>query len=133
MSTAVKAQRDAFGARMRTLRRQRGLTIREIVAELEKRKRPVTLQAVSAWERGEYAPDAPTVRILERFLGAGEGELLVLLDYNPGPTVEDRLSAVESELEDLRTMAMETLDLVRKLARRRPPPTTTSSPRQASS
>lgn len=94
-------QRAAFGAKVRSLRTTRGLTMPALAAALAGAGEDFTPQAISGWERGEWAPrSASTVRILETVLDA-EGELLGLLGLHDGPTISERVDDLERRIADL--------------------------------
>ncbi len=122
-------QRAAFGARLRSLRRAKGVSQNAIAAYLADEGRSITHQAVSYWERGQATPDARTVTLLERFFDLADGQLRVLLGYAPGATVDERLTNLERELAGVKTLAERVLALVEQLAP--PPPLPTTPPRKA--
>jgi transcriptional regulator with XRE-family HTH domain len=107
------ADRREFGMALRRWREVRGLSTLQLARALEDRGRGVTPANVSAWELGKYAPRSrEIVVVLEEILDA-PGELLPILGWAVGPSVEDRLAAVEEELQEL-------VQLVQRLLRNRP-------------
>lgn len=87
----------AHGAEARRLRGALGLSAREVAEQVTERiGRPVSLQSVTGWERGEYGPkDAQTAQALDDVLEAG-GSLLGLLGVED--TIVDRLTQIEDRL-----------------------------------
>lgn len=118
------AERRVFGQRLRALRENEGWGQADVAAELKSTfNRSVTPQAISGWEKGKFAPDAETTRQLEHLLRCEAGQLGILLGYAPGPTVDDRLTALEDQIAEMvrhqyevEQLSRETLELVRKLA-----------------
>lgn len=94
-------QRAAFGARLRELRKERGLRAEEVASRLPARDdgSPVQHQSVTGWERGEYAPSKVSiVQALEEILDA-PGALLPLLGYQ-ADELEERLSRIEQTIAE---------------------------------
>lgn len=89
-------QVTAFGAELRRLRRNAGITSVQRVAALltEQLQRDVKHQSVSAWERGQYAPqERVVVECLDELVGA-DGALLAIL-YGP-TALSERVARLEA-------------------------------------
>lgn len=98
---ATRDQREKFGRRLRELRSARGLSLADMARALTAAGQEVSYQTVSAWEKGEYAPRAPaTVAKIEALLGA-DGELVELLGLASGPTLVERVRALEERVRAL--------------------------------
>ena len=100
---ATPQQRTVFGAHLKKLREDRGLTIQGVVDRLRSQDDKLNVSKISAWERGEYAPSATTIiDMLEQFFDA-DGELHSRLGYTPPAPdrVDDldvRVAAIERHL-----------------------------------
>lgn len=94
-------KRQQFGHRVRELRMARGMSQPALAAALADEGHDVTHQAVSGWERGEFAPRFPAiVEALERCLDA-EGELVRLLGFAEGEALVERVSSLEQRVAAL--------------------------------
>lgn len=94
-------QKREFGARVRVLRTALGMSMPDLVVVLAEHGEEFSHQALSAWERGEYAPSQPeTVRALEQIFGV-DGELLDLLGMVAGPTLNERVEGLERRVAAL--------------------------------
>lgn len=75
---ATEAQRSAFGRMLRVARDTAGLSLRELATVIN-----TSHTVVSQWERGEHAPQATRVPVLEEALSLPNGSLGRLLGYLP--------------------------------------------------
>lgn len=95
-------QRALFAKRLGELRRARSMSQPDVIQELRERY-GISYQAasVSNWENAKEAPShRNVVAALDEILG-GQGELLDILGFSVGPTVSDRLDAIEAEIRSL--------------------------------
>jgi hypothetical protein len=72
---------------------------------LEVRGFPYTIQAISAWERGDSAPPAKVVSSIESYLGIAQGTLGVHLGYPAESPLSERLDAIEAR-QDRQELAL---------------------------
>lgn len=95
-------QRRQFGETLKTLRTERGLTIRALASLVgTDLARVVPHQSISQWEKGHNAPDdRTTVVALERCLGA-PGRLLPLLGYGGEMSLRAELDALHIRLNKI--------------------------------
>ena len=95
-----------FGADARVRRSSAGLSASAVAERMgELLGRPIKQQSVTAWERGEYAPqDYETAAALDQVLEAG-GELLALL-AGDAATVNDRLQRMEDSISEIRSLIL---------------------------
>jgi transcriptional regulator with XRE-family HTH domain len=115
MIVRLMADNKTFGARVRALRKLRGLTQEELAAQSER-----SVDAISQIERGVNYPSHHTLTRLSSILGAPVGELLGMADADESP----RRAAIYSEILELcRTLDDGRLDVaveqLRALARQR--------------
>lgn len=82
--------RKHFGAKLHSLRKQRGLTQSELANCLN-----YSDKAVSKWERGESVPDAYTVFKIAEFFGVKAEELFCdSLEIKVDPTTDNKTKSV---------------------------------------
>lgn len=86
---------ETRGNRLRMLRKEAGLSLRDVAAHLTEAGMPVTHQAVSTWENDQHPVPRLAVPVLEEVLGVGDGELAAIFGYMPGPPLPSRLRAIE--------------------------------------
>lgn len=111
---ASDEERRAFGRRLRALREAADLTAANVAAVLTEQGQVTQTASVTAWERGEYAPQRrSTVELLEMVVRAGAGELLELLGYVPMlDKQEARFTEIERRLDGME-------EALQKMLRRR--------------
>lgn len=100
--TMDAAHRAAFGARLRQLRAERGLSQAAVAAALTGAGHRTTGSNVGAWERGEYGPaGAAVVRAVADALDVPPDDLLAAAGYAITRTIDDRLAALEERVARL--------------------------------
>lgn len=118
--TKSAGRRAAFGTAMRQARRELKLTQRALATRLVALGDDVTEQALSGYERGEYAPDVDRARRIEQVLGVELVGLLGLPDETVSITDIDRR---------LRVVEEQQAEILRRLERQAAPRSARSSPR----
>lgn len=107
MTTAKRVTPDkkTFGSELRAWRTASSMTLKDMVTVLGMRGYRYTIQAVSAWERGESAPPADVVKAIEGHLGIAQGTLGIHLGYPAGDPLNERLDAIEAR-QDRQELAL---------------------------
>lgn len=83
--------RKQFGAKLHSLRKQKGLTQSELALKLN-----YSDKAVSKWERGESVPDTYTVYKIASFFGVSVDELFSdSLEIKVDPTRDNKTKSVQ--------------------------------------
>lgn len=113
-------QRAQFGRELRRLREERGLKLRPVAEHLSRAvpDAKVSHQAVSAWERGEYAPRRRSiVEAVEDLLDA-DGKLWPLLGMDDEVGLPARVEQLEEMFAELRAENASQREMLAQILRR---------------
>ena len=96
-------QREAFGRRLRELRRSRDLTQRAVIAGMvDHGGYEVTAQAFGQWESGKGSPDRQNAVALAKVFGEPDYSLAEMLGYGgDDPTIRAELDEIKGRLDGL--------------------------------
>lgn len=112
----------AFGEALRSWRKSSSMTLKDVKVMLEVRGYPYTVQAISAWERGESAPPAHVVRAVEAHIGVASGTLGIHLGYPAGDPLSDRLEWIEARQDQQEATLREIREQLAALLQASAPP-----------
>jgi len=75
-SKANEVRHERAGKYLRRMRKKAGLTQVQLVQQLKMYHKDISVQGISAYERGIAFPKPPLLRALTKILGINEDELL---------------------------------------------------------
>lgn len=106
-------QAETFGTTLRRLRDEHGLTADDLSQLVREAGERVSVQSITAWERGEYGPgNRQVVQTIDDCLNAG-GTLVAFMRGTPKPTrvdlLEQRVRAIEGQVQELSALVNQAL------------------------